>query len=342
MSKIIVKVDASALRESACEWRFDAIVNQGWRSKELFNDTVYGTAVHKYLSRMEESGGQFDEAVRACLKIWRAGKFKIRDKKAHLNENHLINTCFDYWNYLQTKQREFSLIQNPNAKCWSCGGTGLDTPKTIEVVTCKVCEGKGTREQPVVEVKFSIPWEISENYEAYIEGTIDRVGKINNGCYCVRDYKTTSSWDSKKFLDGFSSSPQLKLYLWAVRKEAERENSPIAQLKGQRIGAAIDGVFLKSSSETEFDSSRVFFFNEQQEEEFENLLEDKIDEIKSYALNIIAPRKTGKITGLCHNLFSCRFHDVCHALDEKVGKFVLLNNFEKRPYEPLKHGEVND
>jgi len=341
MPKTIVKVDASALKESSCEWRFDAIVNQGWREKITYNDTVYGTSVHRYLSRMEESGGKFDEAVRACLRIWRQGGFKIRNKKDHLTENHLITTCFDYWQHITTKQSEFQLIQNPHAKCWQCEGTGLVGHEEVGGL-CNICAGKGTREQPVVEVKFSIPWEISDDYEAYIEGTIDRVGKIINGCYCVRDFKTTSSWDSKKFLAGFRSSPQLKLYLWSVRKEAEREGSALAQLRGQRIGAAIDGIFLKSSSETIFDSSEVFFFSPAQDVEFEFLLADKMEEIKSYALKEKTPRKTGKIEGTCHNLFSCKFHDVCHALDEKVGKFVLMSNFNQRPYEPLKHGEVQE
>lgn len=341
MSKTIVRVDASALKESSCGWKYDAIVNKGYREKEIWNDTVYGTAVHKYLAVMEESGGKFDEAVRACLRVWReaAEKFKIRSKKDHLNENHLINTCFDFWNYLQTKQQEFQLIQNPEAKCWKCGGIGSIVTNNVGS-PCDECSGKGIREQPVVEVKFSIPYEILDNYEAYIEGTIDRVGKINNGCYCVRDFKTTSSWDAIKFLSGFLSSPQLKLYIWAIRKEAERAGSAIEKLKGQRIGAAIDGIFLKSAKETEFKSSEVFFFSPQQDIEFEYLLMTKMLEIKRYALNLEAPLKTGKIEGLCHNLFSCKFHNVCHAIDEKVGQFVLKSNFIQRPYEPHKHGDV--
>lgn len=342
MNKTIVRVDASALKESGCEWRFDAIVNGGWREKGNFNDTVYGTATHKYLSTMEESGGQFDEAVRAALRIWRKGGFKVRNKKDHLNENHLISTCFDYWQYLQTKQSEFKLLQNPNATCWKCGGSGFVTEDVDHntATACPACAGKGKREQPVVEVKFSIPWEITDTYEAYIEGTIDRVGKINNGCYCVRDYKSTSSWNPMAFLAGFLSSPQLKLYLWAIRQEALRENSPLAMLRGQRMGAAIDGIFLKSSKETEFKSSDVFFFSPKQDEEFELLLRYKMEQIKSYALNMIIPNRTGKITGLCHTLFPCKFHSVCHALDEKVGDFVLKSNFNQRPYEPLHHGEI--
>jgi len=342
MPKTIVKVDASALKESACEWKYNAIVIQGWREKFTWNDTIYGTSVHKYLSRMEESGGLFDEAVRAAIKVWRGANFKIRPKKEHLTENHLINTCFDYWQHLQTKQSEFSLIQNPTANCWRCGGEGVIHAEDDANIQCAVCDGKGKREQSVVEVKFSIPWEIQEEYESYIEGTIDRVGKINNGCYCVRDYKTTSSWDAQKFLKGFKSSPQLKLYLWAVRMEAARDGSALSQLRGQKIGAAIDGVFLKSKSETLFDSSEVFFFSLKQEIEFEDMLAVKMQEIKEYALRETPPAMNGKIEGLCHNLFSCKFHDVCHALDEKVGNFVLLSNFDQRPYEPLKHGEVTE
>src|SRR5947207_5858260 len=179
MTKTIVRVDASALKESSCEWRFNALVNEGWREKIRYNDTVYGTAVHKYLSRMEESGGQFDEAVKAAIKLWRGTDFKIRKKKDHLTENHLISTCFDFWQHLQTKNSEFKLIQNPSAKCWKCNGVGLIGERETGKV-CDVCGGKGTKEQPIVEVKFYIPWESTDDYESYIEGTIDRVGQINN------------------------------------------------------------------------------------------------------------------------------------------------------------------
>lgn len=342
MNKTIIKIDASALKSGACDWALWATVIEGYKEPQMFNDTQYGVAFHTFASRMAESNNDFAEAHKSAMQVMRL-PCKVRDrKKAHLTEKHLINTCTTYFSDVETKRSNFEYIINPQAKCWKCKGIGsipcLAKDYMVRedtIMICPTCEGKSFRAQPLVEVTFSIQVYEDEQFIVYLCGTIDRIGKIRNGAYCIRDYKTTSTWDIDKYLAYFRCSVQFKLYLWALKRMAKDNPGTILdEITRFPMVAFIDGVFLKSAKDTEFHSSDAIQYKEWEYEEFESLLNDQIQRLLSIARGSLAVRN-GKMLGLCYTGFYCKFHDVCHAIDNVVAEHVLKQNFIRKPYDPL-------
>ncbi len=337
-TKRIIKLDASALSKSSCPLAFYRTVIEGYRNPTTYNDTQYGSAVHRFCAVMCYTAGNFSVAVQEAVKVMRK-PCTVRNKKDHLNEKHLINTCLNYWEEYVSKDNEFEMVINPEAKCWKCNGVGYDT------AICMECNGKGTRPQPMVEVNFDFPFYTEQvgdtEYEIRICGTIDRFGKFKNGCFAVRDYKTTSSWDLKKFFEPFKLRPQLKLYIWSLKKlAAANPDSQLAKIVSSTpIGACIDGIFLKSAKETTFQHSDVFIPKREELEKFEHLLWAKCAELVHLASHPLAADPLGMVEGTCHHIVPCDFFDVCVAVDEIASRHVLKNNFIQKPYDPLTFNE---
>src|ERR1044071_2871125 len=98
----ILKLDASGLSKSNCNLAFKRIVIDGYADKLPINDTLYGSAFHKFVSTMHETSGDFAAATFAAQDLFAKPK-EIRKGKDHLNEHHLTKTCIDYWQHFQSK-----------------------------------------------------------------------------------------------------------------------------------------------------------------------------------------------------------------------------------------------
>lgn len=336
-NKTIIKISSSALKDSGCDVRYDETVNRGLVEKLPWNDTFYGTCFHKFAYVMAMTDGNFAMANAETMNKFRKTVTRIRDKKEHLTEKHLINTCIQYWTEIEAARTDFEPLLHSEL-CYYCKGTNI-VELNGEKCDCNKCEA-GIRTVPIAEFNFSIPVYEDEDFIVLLEGTIDRMGKIKNGAYCIRDFKTTSSWDYKKFLGSFRSSSQLKLYLWALKKHAaENPGSVLDGITKFPMMAFIDGVFLKSAKETEF-HSEGFQFKDWEFEEIESMLLDKAKQIVELKVKGDLKQKiypTGKITGLCYTGFYCKYFDVCHALDATVKKHIINNNFTHRPFDPLNY-----
>lgn len=306
-TKRILRVDASSLRESACPFKWKLIVIDGYKELILYNDTLYGLAVHLFIKVMFESGGNFAKAKDAAVELFRKPNV-IRSKKNHLTEIHLLKTCITLW-------QDYIEKENFKVLCYPDGS-------------------------PCVEIKFEYTLYDSPTLEIRGCGTIDRFGQIPRGCFCVRDWKITSSWNEKGYLDSYRLSPQLKFYVYSIKKWVEQTNapSPLAEIKDQPIGAFIDGIFLKSTGDSVFKSSEMFLFKQSELDEFEVLLKTKLFELEVMYRTNFAQRK-GLIEGTCSNgKVLCKFHDIC-ASDDIAASHLLKRDFIQREYNPLMFGE---
>lgn len=333
--KKIYYLNASLLKKSSCDRLIQHIALDGLKEPVNYNDTQYGSAFHKFISRMYESGGKFDEALVAAKAIMSL-PCKIRNKKDHLNEQHLVKTMFDFWEQYETSNNSFRLLINPTAICYKCSGIN-------GIPICPSCDGKGVRPQPMVEQTFDIKVRETDDYEIHLAGTIDQVGQIINGCFAVNDYKTTSTWDIESYLAPWRLSPQLKFYVSAIRRIGlANPDSEFARIAKTNVGACITGIFLKSSKETIFKRSDVFVFKESELDEFDAMLEVKLDEftklINDYRANrIIMP--TGMMNDSCPGTskWKCPYFNACNAPDSIARNHVLKNNFKSVSYNPLQH-----
>lgn len=296
-----IMLDASALRRSGCGLALKRLVIQGYRDLMPWNDTLYGTSFHKFVSLMHTTGGDFSKAMPEAIKTF-SQPCMIRKK--HLTVNHLTNTCIDYWEWFQKND-------------------------TFEVM---IVDGK-----PLVEVQFKVKILETDEYIVWLVGTIDKVGKIKNGTYCFGDYKTTSSWDQITYFSYYWLSTQMLTYYYGLLKTAqEHPTGPLGPFATGRFSYFIDALFLSSAKKTEFKRSDIEPMDPAKIQEYESLLMNKAKRLIELASTDEEPIREGIITGSClEGKFQCPFYVSCAAVDKVAGAHLLKRDFIKKPYDPF-------
>jgi hypothetical protein len=257
---------------------------------------------------MYETNGDFEQAVKAAQLLFRKPCI-IRKKKGHLTENHLIKTCLDFWEQFGKKD-DFEILHDTKTN------------------------------KPLVEIKFELLIYSTEDYEVYLCGTIDKVGKFKNGAYAIGDYKVTSSWDVAGYLRPYRLSTQLKVYHWALTELGLRNpDSAIAAITKYPIGVFIDGVFAKTGKDTEFHRSEVFMFKPDERDEMSGFILKMAGQLVMMSKAGCAER-TGLINGSCHTGYGpCKFFDICAAPDNIARQHIIRNNYVTKTYNPLNFNE---
>ncbi len=306
-TKRIIKIDATAIKDSACFLRLVLKAIHGYREEPLANDIVYGQAVHLFLENLEKSKDA-ERSIQLASRFFRSTPMKVKSKKEWLNSVHLTDTL------LMLAERKKS-----------------EDVKTI------VING-----EPLVEKKFAIPLHDDEEVGILLCGTIDRLAKKDNGCFLVADYKTTSNWNPVEYFKDYKASPQLLTYLWAVNWHAKKyPDSIYAEMVKGYTGALIEGIFLANGKETRLELSEVFMFKEKQLEEYENLLGRLVSKLVVYAKQLNKnpdelPPCEGMFNGACKTPYGkCAFFYACTTGDREVFQGMLDNYFVKKTYDPL-------
>jgi hypothetical protein len=132
-----------------------------------------------------------------------------------------------------------------DSKTHSVGNLILSFNAYIKQDTLKPVEAGGKK---LVEVNFALPFE----GETLLCGTIDLVAEYM-GEKVIVDHKTTSSRYFDTYLQGFRLSPQLMTYVIAYQRTF-----------GERLGAVINGIFLKSNGAADFHKSEIIHFTDEQ------------------------------------------------------------------------------
>lgn len=340
MTKQIIRVNASSLRESACLLRWKRTIVDGYYQGCSKASMVYGIAIHKYIDTMFKTGGDIRLARDKMLEAFRVPKSTPTNQQWLADEKHLVPAAFDVWDNLVMKDNEFDLIQL-NSICWYCEGVGRikipDSGGTILETSCKQCTN-GLRQQPATEVTFSVKFYEDDYCIVNLEGTIDKIGKIRKGCYAIGDYKTTSQWKVDEYLARYEMSAQLRFYVLALKLMAEQHpDSILGQIGSTKVGAFIDGIFLKAKvTDIEYHRSHVFQFKDDDLAQFRvNLLAACAN--MSAALQANTFTKQGIFNGSCEDKWGlCQYWAVCNSGNE----ILLSRDFKKKEYNPLKHNEV--
>jgi hypothetical protein len=309
---MIVKIDASAISKASCFLRFARKVLGGYSEKgDLNNDMVYGTCVHIFCEE-QVLQPEFFMAVNMAQKKFKSTKMKVKDTKKHLDVLHLHKTCLAYGE-LYGEHREKDTFQ-----------------PLVDTRTNK----------PMVEIKFALPIYKRGAHEILLCGTMDEIGKFNDGCVAIKDIKTTSLRDKEDYFKGYELSPQLMVYLYAFKWFARQfPDSIYAELlqRSGLIGCFIEGVFL-NSKETEFKRSKVMFFDDTTEAEFEILLMDLCKRLVDYMESDLPgePFREGMLNGSCEVKYGkCEFFNVCAAPTPEARRMMLESFFDRKPYDPL-------
>jgi hypothetical protein len=321
--KYIIRLDASALKESSCLLRLINISVLGIKETLTYNDTQYGSAFHTFISELHKTGGNFAEAQLKAVEM-NERPSTTRGVKSHLSSAHLVKTCIDFTKHFQEND-QFEILS---------------------------LDGK-----PLVEERFEISYYEDSTFAVYLCGTIDAIGKFRGGVYAIRDYKTKGLWANKlangddrwikaeisKYFQQYSMSIQLRFYLYCIKLIGSMQSdTPLGKLFNDNIfGLFIEGIFTSSKEPTRFAKSDVFILKQEDLDEFKNVLDDLIERfIKRIHLGDFDTRD-GIISGSCfENKYACKYLASCNAPTPITRKMVLndATKYKVETYDPRKHG----
>jgi hypothetical protein len=233
----------------------------------------------------------------------------FKEKKEYLNEDYLQALCLKYLNTFGVEKSfgKYEVLLHPV--------TGL----------------------PMVEQTFSIPFFGDEYISVFLQGTMDEFVRYPAGFVCLGDDKTTSSWDMLGYLMPYSLKPQLIFYRLALDLMSEQEGGTwFRELISQRVGARINGIFLKPKIEdVKFEHSKVFFFDTELQE-MRTQLWSLCDRLSQVVQAGIIPLREGMFNDTCQEKFNklCPFFHACASPSEEIYS-KLISNMGVKLYTPL-------
>ena len=309
--KLIIRIDASALKESSCMRRFYWNTIGGYRSKLNTNDIEFGSAFHEFVKVMKQQPDNYAAAVKAAQDRYKV-PMEMKSQKQYMTATYLTNLCISFWQEWVAKDDFETIVRNGN---------------------------------PLVELKFSYPYYADDKVEVLLCGTIDDICKHKHGTYALRDYKTTSVYDSTQYLSAYLLSPQLMFYKMIVDYYGRTyPNSLFGELSQKNIACFIDGVFLAGASKPPtFKRSDVFIFNARQMAEFEQLVHKQVMSLVEYVKSEVLPIREGMINGACQTVYGkCKYFNACIQSDELGTQLTLNRHFIQVEYNPLKFGDEHN
>lgn len=338
--KLTINIDATALGTSACLRHFYGTtvgsvkdnVSEGGFKTTMSAAAIYGIAIHKFIDTMYRTGGDGIEATKQMRKAFNVEKNPPGRTQQYLVEDkHLFTSAWNLWNDKIENDTNFEVLQ-VQSLCYWCDGKGCDK--------CK----DGVVQGPATEITFKIKFYEDEFVIIYLCGTIDTLGKFTNGCFAIRDWKTTSSYKQDTFISNFELSRQLRIYSLAA-KLVSRSNpeSTLGKIGSTKIGAFIDAIFIKpNANDNEYVRSDVFQFSDDDITIFESMLLDFCKEFSmqcAAAKNMFEVRPQGILNGTCIQTYGhCKFWNVCKN-NRTVGELILNREFKRKVYDPLTFNE---
>ncbi len=308
MSKLEINLSSTAFGWSACVKHLHNRVVVGYKEIAAEARLVYGIAVHKYIDTMYKTKCDVGAATKAAKKAFSMAK--VDDRKAmHLSdERHLLSTCMWIWSH------------------W------IENDSTFEVLMLN--------NEPASEITFSIKIYEDEFIIVYLKGTLDILGQFKGGCFAVKDWKTTSNWDTKNYFTQYEMSKQLRVYTLACKTMAELEpDSVLGKIGATKMGAVIDAIFLKpNSNENVIERSTVYQFPNEDIAAFKQTIIDYCVRLSGYIQRNEFP-KEGILNGACDGKWGkCAFWNVCKNND-MIGGLILKRDFRIAPFDPANYND---
>ena len=331
MEKTTIILDASALKESSCKLRLFNNVVLGYKEHVNNNDIEWGQAMHKFRSTFRQEGYDgYAKGIAEACEYWRRIPKHVKSNKKYLDEQFLMLACAGY--ATRYSKDSYEPLEVPPYK-----------------LPAELAEKLGGKILKLIEphTRFMFPYYVDDEVEVLMAGTMDGIGKWNNGIICIDDLKTSSVWDTKAYFESYRLSPQLMFYKWALGKYIEAfPDSFLADLRGEDIGCFIDGVFYAGKEKPiNFQRSEVFNYKEAQLRELEALISSTVNRlvssIKLWRLDPnYRPFREGMLNGACQTVYGqCKYFGPCSAPDLESRNFILEGTFKRAEYNPMMWGE---
>lgn len=306
--KLLIRLSQSALGTSSCILNFYRTVIQGYKQTPS-SKIVYGSANHKFFDTMFKTDGDLSMAVSAAKKSFNIPK-ELDEKKPWMHDQrHMLGTCTRVWAEHISEDATFEVLKIGDSVC--------------------------------SEFNFSLDYYEDDYIKVLLEGTLDNLGQIKGGCYAIRDFKTTSSWNSKDYFKRYELSRQLRFYTLICKLYAEREpDSTLGRIGATKMGAFIDAIFIKEKpAELEIKRSEIFQYSNKDIEEFRKSLDWFIAKITRYIQMNEMQQKEGILNGSCeHKWGYCAYWNCCKSPDN-IAELLLKRDFKQVPFTPLDYND---
>lgn len=317
MEKKLIRIDASSMGDLHCWLKFYRRVVEQYSTPKESVKICFGSAWHIFrenLALTKEASISVSRALKYYKELWHGDKLDITKDVEWYAPAYLVDVCMKYvTEYGETDaNRDFKYIRGDDGK-------------------------------PKVEQTFSIEFYEDEYVKILVQGTIDEIGKFQNGgCIAFGDDKTTGTWKVNDYLPEHFMKNQLRTYYWALKKLAsESTREDYKSLFQGRVGGFITGVFLKKEvDKVTFKRSDVFYFTEEDMSEYELMLVEICKKLsdsyqKFQTGSNLLPRE-GIMNNTCSgNYGTCLFTPVCKAPSREVGNRILESRYTQKSYTPL-------
>ena len=297
--------DASALKLSSCERRMFYEVVIGYRESLINNMMQFGIATHKFREHWRGTGN-FGEAIKKAVNHYSNTPMNVVPEKDYLTPEFLKELCLKY--YLKYQKDDWTTVKY--------------------------------KDQPLLEIGFAFPFLETLSCEVLIAGTIDDIMQKNSDIAVV-DLKTTGAWKVQYYLNGYRMSPQLRLYLWALREYKELYPDIFPEnIDPYNLCAFIEGAFYAGANteNIQFIRSESFFYKDIPEfkKQVEAVVKITCDNTDKYLQDGTLPPKNGILNNSCSG---CKYFNACAQPDEIAAKDFLDKHFITKVYNPLKFND---
>lgn len=305
--KITVKIDASAMKKSACDRYLYLNVVEGLKPRGGKDMSLhYGSSCHKF-AELYVQDGDFVKAMLETHAYYRKDT-PPPGAKDWLTINHLTSSCGVLKDWID-KDSNVEYIVNP-------------------VSNTKLCE-----------VRLALPILVTPEVDVLLCGTIDKIVKFKRGAICIGDYKTTSTYKKDDYFVQYRLDPQMMTYRYMLEWCARNKTGGIlAELGAQKIGCFFDAIFLSKTKDTEISRSTIMFHSDSDMLQYEMMLIDMARKLAHFAVTKFRPLKQGMFNGSCTHLYgACPYFGLCAAPDETSEQMMIKHYFEQREYNPLNY-----
>lgn len=307
-NKIQIKIDASAMKKSACSRYLYLNVIEGLKPRGNKDMSLhYGSSIHKFCETYVQTEDMVNSMI-ATHAYYRKDTPPEGGTKDWLTINHLTSSCGVLKDWID---RDTNVEYMINSKDGS-----------------KLCE-----------VRLALPIYVSEDVEVLLCGTLDKIVRFKRGAVCIGDYKTTSTYKKDDYFVQYRLDPQMMTYRFMLEWCAKNKVGGILEEIGsQKIGCFFDAIFLSKTKDTEVSRSTVMFHSDSDMLQYEMLLMQLVHKLVQFGVTKARPLKEGMVNGSCTHLYgACQYFGLCSAPDATSEQMMIRNYFEQREYNPLNY-----
>jgi len=247
--RYILRIDASAYKESACSLKFYYTTVRGLRSSYMNHKMEYGTAYHKALETYYATGNKA-KSLNEALEHFSHPDIHVPENDWR-TQGHLANCITQYFDHYS------------------------------DVDGLKVEKHEG---EALLEMKFAYPFYTNGFIDIVLCGTIDFIGTYF-GQNIICDHKSTAVTTVDRYLASYEMSTQLMLYTLVMRKLFPDRNYQ-ALINGIFLSRSGRNKFQRSAI-LDYSDQKLGYFEQHLTEtlvNFVELLTKNIKEDKQYFL----------------------------------------------------------